>query len=294
MGKKRNTAKTGDQALYKKRQFQGDSTPKKSQDNDALFNEVDRFHNEREEEQFLKLDQSNNDSDTDDDGITKTENVLDLGLADSNSEDDDHSTQEDDNDDENLQDDDDESEEEELLSDSDDDDEEAQENVRDWGRKKSSYYHGDTTDLEIGQEEDDAFLEEKAAKEVQAARYEQMDEEDFVLSDDERDTKDKTSLSVMDNITAQRDVTKLSRSEKKKLLQSHHPELLPLLTHFSQLIQDYESRTQVVTKALLEGDEGTPEVRLVLPFFVHPYDSPSQSTLVLMRYLEESDAKIKY
>ena len=264
MGKKRNTAKTGDQALYKTRQLQGEGrTPKKSQDNDEVFNEVDRFHNEREE-QFLKLDQSNNDSDTDDDGITKTENVLDLGLADCSSDDEDQNTLEDDNN-ENTDDDDDDDddEEEELSSDSDDDEEEVQENVRDWGRKKSAYYHGDTTDLEIGQEEDDAFLEEKAAKEVQAARYEQMDEEDFVLSDDERSSKVKTSLSVVDKITAQRDVSKLSRSDKKKLLHSHHPELLPLLTHFSQLIRDYESRTQIVTKALLEGDEGTPEVRSV-------------------------------
>jgi U3 small nucleolar RNA-associated protein 3 len=254
MGKKRNSAKTGDQALYKKRD--AITASKKSQDNDAMFNEVDRYHNQKEE-QFLKLDATDTASE-DDDGITKTENVLDLGLADSSEEEDDDSSLED-NGQEGDDVDADDSEEEAVSSESDDGDEPDQADVRDWGSKKSAYYHGDTADLEIGQEEDDAYLEEEAAKEVQAARYQQMDEDDFVLSDN--DDEPSSSAAEQVSTTTTRDVSKLSKAEKKKLLQSHHPELLPILTHFSQVIQDYESRTKIVAKTLLADDEqGTPEV----------------------------------
>jgi U3 small nucleolar RNA-associated protein 3 len=255
MGKKRNSAKTGDQALYKNRD--ATTASKKSQDHDAMFNEVDRYHNQKEE-QFLKLDATDTASE-DDDGITKTENVLDLGLADSSEEEDDDSSQDDDGQVGVDVDADDSEEEQAVSSDSDDDDEPEQADVRDWGSKKSAYYHGDTADLEIGQEEDDAYLEEEAAKEVQAARYEQMDEDDFVLSD--HDDEPSANAAEQVSSTTTRDVSKLSKADKKKLLQSHHPELLPMLTHFSQVIRDYESRTKIVAKALLMDDEqGTPEV----------------------------------
>ena len=48
----------------------------------------------------------------------------------------------------------------------DDDDEDEEEEVKDagWGRKKGVYWSGDTGDLEIGQEMEDAEEEEEAAK----------------------------------------------------------------------------------------------------------------------------------
>uniref|UniRef100_A0A7S1XTG6 Uncharacterized protein n=2 Tax=Phaeomonas parva TaxID=124430 RepID=A0A7S1XTG6_9STRA len=38
-----------------------------------------------------------------------------------------------------------------------------------WGRRKSDYYHGDTADLEIGQDFEDAEEEEEAAREMRSA-----------------------------------------------------------------------------------------------------------------------------
>jgi U3 small nucleolar RNA-associated protein 3 len=138
-----------------------------------------------------------------------------------------------------------------ISSDDDDDDDQMEEEgVMDWGQKKSSYFGGDTADLEIGQDEEDAYLEEKAAKEVLNARYENMDEDDFILSDNDDDQDKPSSNKEVEAIQNSRDLKKLSRAAKRKLLQSHHPELIPLVTHFSGVIHDWNERTRVVSDAL--------------------------------------------
>ena len=159
-------------------------------------------------------------------------------------------------------DDDDEGTEENSVSSSEDngDEDDEIENVRDWGRKKSAYYHGDTADLEIGQDEDDAVLEEQAAKELQKARYEEMSEEDFVLSDEE--VTNDASVQDAALSVASRNLFKLSSKEKQKLLDRQHPELLPLLSHFSNLTEDLCQSTSVAARALFEGEEGTAKVRM--------------------------------
>jgi U3 small nucleolar RNA-associated protein 3 len=151
------------------------------------------------------------------------------------------------------------SEEEEELSSSSDEDEEEEdgEAVRDWGRKKSSYYHGDTADLEIGQDEEDAFIEEEAAKEVQAARYKEMAEDDFVLSDAEEGENGAAEATME---VAERDISKLTTKDKRKLLERQHPELLPLLAHFSNIVEDLDQVTSVATRAMFDGEEGIAEV----------------------------------
>jgi U3 small nucleolar RNA-associated protein 3 len=266
MGKRRNTAKTGDKALYKSRpNVSGGGTA--NSDDDGMYNAVDRFHNRREEQDFLKLDAGGADSEEDfDDGISGREGVLDLGGGESSSEekgDDDSFDEPADK----KQRRDAESSEEEPSSNSEDEDDildMEDSDVRDWGRNKSSYYHGDTADLEIGQDEDDAFLEEEAAKEVQAARYEHMDEDDFAMSDDEEDEKlekEETTKKTID-MRSTKDLSKLSRSDRRRLLQSHHPELMPLVSHFKHVVEEWDSRTSVVAKAVFDGDEGTIEVSL--------------------------------
>ena len=58
MGRRsRHSAKTGDQSIYKSRN--NNDTSKHQSDNDdddPMYNEVDRYHNRKEEENYLKLD----------------------------------------------------------------------------------------------------------------------------------------------------------------------------------------------------------------------------------------------
>jgi len=257
MGKGRHRAKTGDKALYKARsKLENRQKSRNDDDDDPMYNEIDRFHNARDEE-FLRFDQDEADQESDSD---EEEAVMDLGIGGESSEEN-ESEEEEDAQDRQL---------EETSSSDEDDDEELNESsedadelvemgdFRDWGKKKSAYYHGDTADLEIGQDVEDAFEEEEAAKEVQAARYEEMSEDDFVLSDTEQEKK--VSEDNSEKLSALRHISKLSRREREKLLDKQHPELLPLLSYFSSTVSDLEERTAVATRALYDGEEGTAEV----------------------------------
>jgi hypothetical protein len=248
MGKKRNTAKTGDKGLYKSREKlqKKDNNNKIDSDDDPMYNEIDRFHNKREED-YLKLDDDGqNDSDDEDAkafGANK-ESVLDLGAGASSSEEDGDDSSSDDDDGrqkhgKNGSDDDDDDSSSPDSSDSDDDIENIKEMMeaddpRNWGKKKSLYYHGDTADLEIGQEEEDAFLEEEAAKEIQKSRFEEMEEEDFVLSEDdeggvnqqkssEKEKSSKEHDGTLEKLRTSRDASKLSKKEARELIQKQHP-----------------------------------------------------------------------
>jgi U3 small nucleolar RNA-associated protein 3 len=246
MGKRRNTAKTGDKGIYKARN-QNDEQVKADVDDDPMYTKVDRFHNERDE--FLKLDAQDS---SPEDSEEEKEAVMDLGIGggDDESSDDDDGDEDDKSDAES-------SEEGDKSSDSENEDDFEMDDVRDWGTKKTAYYHGDTADLEIGQEEDDAYLEEEAAKEVQAARYEDMSEEDFVLSDTEKDEGD-----AIENLPSTRDMSKLSTKDRHKILEKQHPEMLPLISYFSGVVQDLDEKTSVATKAIFEGEDGSAEVRV--------------------------------
>jgi len=284
MGKKRNTAKTGDKALYNSRGKDQDARNKnnKSDDdaNNRMYNEIDRFHNEQDQN-FIRLgaEEEDNDDDEDKDLAGNQISVLDLGAGGmSSSEDDDDDDDDDDSssDDEDIDNrngahsssDDGTSDEDDDNSDSDDDDEEdynmKQGDPRNWGKKKSLYYHGDTADLEIGQEEDDAFLEEEAAKEIQATRFGDMKEDDFVLSEDENDEKDiptdKDTLSstVHEKLQTIRDTSRLTKKETRRIIDKKYPELLPMVSYFSDIVKNLKDRTQIATNALMEGD-GTAE-----------------------------------
>lgn len=232
MGKGK-TAKTGDKALYGAReQLANRSANKKKSDDDRMYDEVDRFHNDRDKD-FIRLDEEKNQNsdDEDKDLAGNTHSVLDLGVGGTSSE-------EDDDDDDSSSDEEDRyvdknaenysASEDSDSSDDDDDIDMTQADPRNWGKKKSLYYHGDTADLEIGQEEDDAFLEEEAAQEIQKSRFEEMDEDDFILSDDEEGSSSKkndaqASKTKHEEMQTIRDVTKLSKKEIRKLLDKQYP-----------------------------------------------------------------------
>lgn len=299
MGKRsRHSAKTGDSALYGSRsKAAADDAAKKRRrddsDDDAMYNEVDRYHNKREEEEYLRLDKDDDADDSDvDDGITHgREGVFDLGVGGSSDEDDSDDDDDSSSEEEGDASDDDEEEDVSVSSDSDDDDldEDGKTNVLDWGSKKSAYYHGDTADLEIGQDEEDAELEEEAGREVVKARLETMDEGDFLLDDDEEGSEDDDSSSSEDEsdkkkrgkkvskksaksastsssvetLSALSDgrrrarITKLSKSERLKLIRSSHPELLPLLEHFRDgAITNLTEETEVLCDALIADPKG--------------------------------------
>jgi U3 small nucleolar RNA-associated protein 3 len=283
MGKRRNTAKTGDRAIYKGRPS-GKSSTKKDDGggDDPMYDEIDRFHNDKNKD-FLRLDGGQSDDDDDqDDGISGQEAIMDLGAVDDDDDDDDDdksssdgseppskyagaSGSEDDEDEVSLSSDDSsvgETKRDYQMGD-----------PRNWGKKKGAYYHGDTADLEIGQDEEDAFLEEEAAKEVQAARLKEMREDDFMLSGDEEEEEEKTMSSgkkkngkdcnqetAKESLTAARDLSKLSSKAKRKLLRTQHPELLPIASYFADIVSDLKNNTMVATKALFECEEGTAEV----------------------------------
>lgn len=273
MGKRRKTAKTGDKSLYKKAaQVRSEkllSSSDKSRHDDSMYDDVDHYHNQKDEE-FMKFNNGDDDEESNDD--EQVEAVMDLGVGGDSSQD------EEDDDDENSESDDESSPLKQIQKnlppsddsddDNDDEDEEGMEDIRDWGRKKSSYYHGDTADLELGQDEEDAFLEEEAAKEVQAARYEDMAEEDFLLSDGEEEgnkAKGKTidkEIAATSLLASIRDVSKLSNKDKRRLIEKQHPGLLQIISYFSEVTKDLKDRTSSATSALCDGDNSeTTEVR---------------------------------
>jgi U3 small nucleolar RNA-associated protein 3 len=292
MGRKsRNTAKTGDVAIYKSRDDEISSSNKKK-DDDNMYNEVDRFHNANNDLQddMLKFDTNDSSDDDDlDDQVNQKENVFDLGLDDDDSSEDDDDTDNSDNSDtddgsvgnvkqtRNAR------NSDETPSESDDDDDSSMDDfeipetdVLNWGKRKKDYYHGDTADLEIGQEVEDAELEEEAGREVLKTRMEGMTEDDFMLDDDDDDDGSESDQSDIDpkgdkgksntlssaiTSTMQKNLSKLSKKEKIKLMQKTHPELLPLLSHFrEQCIRPCVDETLVVTNAMFQSKDNA-EVR---------------------------------
>ena len=293
MGRRsRHSAKTGDQSLYKNRN--NTSTNQDDSDNDPMYDEVDRYNNKlQEEENYLQLDISDKEEDGDseeeeDDGITtKREGVFDLGMDDDDNSSDDNDGEGDDDGRQTKQKDikqasSSSSSSSDNSDSEDEEDDKTSKLFNNWGTTKSSYYHGDTADLEIGQSVNDAYLEEEAGREVELARLDELDELDFMLDDDgdhdddddgEGDTeegseeemvsskkrKSKSTAETIETTTLitkkkQTPSSKLStKKEKLKILKSKHPELLPLLQHFNNPINELNDKTLLACGALLKG-----------------------------------------
>jgi U3 small nucleolar RNA-associated protein 3 len=270
-GKNRHKARTGDKALYKSRGTDRDGRGTQSsagrgdeEDIDRMHDTVDRFHQKRASlaEDFVSM----NEKDDSDQDYHEPEGVMDLGVVGS---DEDYSSDEESSSDDHKQEKkvpNDLSESESSSSSSDDDslgfrgrkaiDEDEDDDVRNWGTTKESYYHGDTADLEIGQEVDDAYVEEEAAREVMNARYKNMSEADFMLpGDSESDGESPKSRIMVEDKTAKvpntgRNISNLSRAQKRKLVSQQHPELLPIVEHFASIVADCVDRTEVAAEAL--------------------------------------------
>ena len=98
------------------------------------------------------------------------------------------------------------------------------------------------------------------------SRLDQMDEDDFIQSDDE-DVADHPS-SQQEQGKTMRNVTGLSLKERKKLLKVQHPECVPVASHFSKVLKGFVHVTKKATEALTSSQDNghTARVRVCLFF----------------------------
>jgi hypothetical protein len=319
MGKRgRNTAKTGDKALYKNRTNFEEAAKRNlainlaNDQNDHLYTAVDRFHNQREQD-FLKLDGATDNDDDDANDVNNIDAVMNLAAGGDGSDDDNEDESDSDDYDNDTSDVDNNvsnnnqktgnkdgysssSDDEVSVTSSNDDifdNDNDNNNIRSWGTKKSSYYDGDTPDStskDKDNDNDDAQLEEIAAKEVQASRLKDMSEDDFIVSDDDDDDDGENDSSDDDDnehndeqinkipnsssrtavVNKQHNATKkvskikksdklikLSIKEKRKIIEKQHPEMLPLISHFTDIVQDLQSNTLIATNAIFDNNNNS-------------------------------------
>lgn len=258
-----------------------------------------------EDENFMSFDKQEEDSD-----VEKEAGVFDLKMKDSDDEDDseeeDEESEEDSDDDEEdryYEDDDDLNEEErdlqalvdnlplemrtkirsgQAIDESEEEDEEEDpDDVARWGKKKA-YYAGDTADLEIGQDMEDAIDEEEAAKELYQQKVKRMKKKDFYddldvaedSNDDEapkqkkKQTKDRVAKELeaialgssgdvghgSDEVVLEKlakDVSKMSKAQKLELIAENSPELLTIVSELRERVDELQSRITPV-KALVQ------------------------------------------
>lgn len=105
-------------------------------------------------------------------------------------------------------------------------------------------------------------MEEEAAREVQASRWDEMQEDDFVPSADEEESDCVPSRDRIRGATV-RDTEQLSSKEKRRLLTAQHPEFLPVASHFSEILKDFLQATKVATDALVGQNEHNHETAKV-------------------------------
>ena len=297
MGRKsRHSARTGDQKLYANRDNHVKTSDRQRNSDDEL-SDTERFQKRRELAQDEMLFDESREIENNEESIygDNVEGVFNLGGGDSDEEldeDDDDISEEDEatNDSEA----DSVNEDQEVSSSSDDDDDEiaqlradlaeptTAEELLNWGKKKKNYYHGDTADLEIGQEEEDAYLEEEAAKEVLKARYAEMEEDDFVLHETSDTFSEEQSLAVskkrkskagtvdsladilsgvgptsteaVDQLVLPSDVKypldTLSVEDQRERISAAHPEFFPLIEHFKTSIEELSHAILPVSEQL--------------------------------------------
>nr|XP_037279350.1 LOW QUALITY PROTEIN: something about silencing protein 10-like [Rhipicephalus microplus] len=206
-----------DEALY------SDLEHPDEKSNDHLQDVVDAFHADRDK---VLLDDSDADSSS-----GQEEEVLSLGEDDDDS---DNDLDLDDSEDElgpiseaharSIQKDD-------MASDL-EDEEDGLPDVKAWGKRKSTYYHTDFVDEDYAGITEDAAelarLEEQEARALQKRLVEQLDEEDFGLDLFQLPKEDTSEVSEK----ISKDLSKLSKREKLKLLSKDSAELLELVEDF--------------------------------------------------------------
>ena len=331
MGRKsRHSVKSGDKALkkqeaaYEAELKQTKKSSKSSHDQD-MYNEVDAYHLDRDakQEEFLKLNVQDDSDDDSDDGLGAHEGVMDLGGGSDDDDDDSDDSDDSDEDDSSKEEQEQQSLPDELASseeddsdsdsssddddDDDDDDADPASKILNWGKRKKDYYNADTTDLEIGQDYEDAIMEEEAGREIQQLRLNRLDDDDFMPfgADAEEDDDDnnkkkkkekKTKRQVdkedekeeeeeegeqMLSMNRQKKIRKLKDNEKQALLEADHPEFFPLVDYFSdRFVQELKNKVLIVAKQLL-SDKKQAEVSSIqcnpvhsiyIYIFIYRYD----------------------
>lgn len=212
-----------DEALY------SDLEQPDEKSNEHMQDAVDAFHADRDkvllddsdadsssgqEEEVLSLDDDDDDSDNDLD-IDESEDEL-GPISEAHS----RSIQKDD-----------------MASDIEDEDD-GLPDVKAWGKKKATYYHTDFVDEDYAGITEDAAelarLEEQEARALQKRLVEQLDEEDFGLDLFQLPKEDIAEVSEK----ISKDLSKLSKREKLKLLSKDSAELLELVDDFkSKMIE---------------------------------------------------------
>ena len=133
-----------------------------------------------------------------------------------------------------------------------------------WGRSSSQYYAGDTADLEIGQDFQEAkeevrfyslslivvvfdsdYFQEEIARMMQAKRRKGEDESDYLILGEESSTSERgkasSSLSSSESGGLKRhgaDVARLSPAERMALIERDSPELLGLLSEMKMKLDE--------------------------------------------------------
>ncbi|KAH6934671.1 hypothetical protein HPB50_026799 [Hyalomma asiaticum] len=117
------------------------------------------------------------------------------------------------------------------------DEEDGLPDVKAWGKKKSTYYHTDFVDEDYAGITEDAAelarLEEQEARALQKRLVEQLDEEDFGLDLFQLPKEDTAEISEK----ISKDLSKLSKREKLKLLSKDSAELLELVDDFKTKVR---------------------------------------------------------
>jgi U3 small nucleolar RNA-associated protein 3 len=114
-----------------------------------------------------------------------------------------------------------------------------------WGKKKSIFYHTDYVDDEMGgsEEEEMAEEEEKEGLALQQRMAEEVDEEAYlapeksVLSGDQGFHKKKSKELLEENVVIT-DLSTLSKEEKLQILAKESPEIFQLLEDYKAKLQD--------------------------------------------------------
>ena len=164
-----------------------------------------------------------------------------------------------------------------------------------WGRKKSNYYSGDTADLEIGQDVQDAEDEEAAVRDLHQQTVKKMKESDFYdnPSDDDDDEDDsdsdeevtlkkkaksgksktkgpndklqselhtlalgaESSNSDVQVEKIERNIEKMSKNQKFALVSAESPELLSLVKELEEKVSELKNKITPIKQLLQEFRE---------------------------------------
>ncbi|XP_053395468.1 something about silencing protein 10-like isoform X2 [Mercenaria mercenaria] len=128
-----------------------------------------------------------------------------------------------------------------LEDQSGDDEEEGLPDQKAWGSRRSKYYGDDDINMKDMEDEDaEAVLEEKEALRLQKQMAEQLDDQDFGLDIFQPSQKEKESVEKEEKIV--KDLSKLSKREKLKLLKKESPELLTLIEDFKTKMAEVQEK----------------------------------------------------